>query len=83
MSKEGRPGLRMKFERERRKGSQWLASRELKIKIGGMPVPPNKQGSFKLQSHSIFKLLRSKCNKKEVNKTAKDFFSLYFSSIFL
>ena len=43
----------MKFECETRKESKWLASRELKIKIGGMPVPPNKQGFFKLQSRSI------------------------------
>ena len=49
----GTSRLWVKFESETRKDSQWLASRELKIKIGGMHVPPTKQGSFKLQSHSI------------------------------
>ena len=49
----GTSRLWVKFECETRKESQWLASRELKIKIGGMHVPPNKQGSFKLQSRSI------------------------------
>ena len=62
---------------------QWLASRELKIKIGGMHVPPNKQGSFKLQSRSICAGKTSSC--LGVNATSRQWIKqlgFSFHSIF-